>query len=118
HPNGSCASKQSRSKKNSGKAKRTLTAKKSKKVQSTGSELSGLLSACQATDELCKSYSVSNSISAENWMAVLEGVPDLDEDLRLDAVNLLGRNPLSAQIFVLMSPDIRKKWLIAKLRGN
>ncbi|XP_026403429.1 uncharacterized protein LOC113298808 [Papaver somniferum] len=118
HRSESCRSKQCRSKKMSGKAKRTLNAKKSKKVQSTGSESSELISACQSMIDIITSNYVSDPVPVEKWMAVLKEVPDLDVDLKLDAVDFLEGDPVVAQTFVAVSPDLRKRWLTRKLRGN
>ncbi|KAI3962552.1 hypothetical protein MKW92_030444 [Papaver armeniacum] len=92
--------------------------KKSKKVQSTGSESSELISACRSMIDNITSNYVSNSVRVEKWMAVLKEVTDLDLDLKLDAVDFLEGDPVGAQTFVAVSPDLRKRWLTRKLRGN
>ncbi|KAI3907141.1 hypothetical protein MKW92_034381 [Papaver armeniacum] len=115
--NGSCSSKQSRSEKKSGRSmpKRRLIAKRSSKVEST--VFDQLMRECQDMIATWKKQKV-NPVPEEEWMAVLQGMPDLDENLKLDAVDSLRGDSVDAQIFLALTGELQKEWLIRKLRPN
>ncbi|KAI3944476.1 hypothetical protein MKW92_044960 [Papaver armeniacum] len=50
--------------------------------------------------------------SEKEWMAKLKGMPDLDEDLVSDAVDFLRGDSDDAQIFLALTAELRKRWLI------
>ncbi|KAL3818312.1 hypothetical protein ACJIZ3_004217 [Penstemon smallii] len=56
-----------------------------------------------------------NSISCDEVVKALKNVPDIDEDLFLDACDLL-EDEQKAKMFMALDVSIRKKWLIRKLR--
>ncbi|KAI3859157.1 hypothetical protein MKW92_024374, partial [Papaver armeniacum] len=86
---------------------------------STGCGFSQLMRKCQNMVTILEKQKVTgNPIPEEEWMAVLKGMPDLDENLELDAVNFLRGDSVDAQIFVNLGVELRKRWLIRKLRPN
>ncbi|KAK9274192.1 hypothetical protein L1049_019006 [Liquidambar formosana] len=56
-----------------------------------------------------------SSISCEHVVNALKAVPDMDEDLFLDACDLL-EDEQKAKMFLALDITIRKKWLMRKLR--
>nr|WAU48796.1 MYB transcription factor 4 [Litchi chinensis] len=57
----------------------------------------------------------SNTISIENVIAAVQALPDMDEDLLLDACDFL-EDELKAKTFMALDVKLRKKWLLRKLR--
>ncbi|PSR94733.1 L10-interacting MYB domain-containing protein [Actinidia chinensis var. chinensis] len=57
----------------------------------------------------------SNSISVEIVIEAIQSLPDMDEDLVLDACDLL-EDEKKAKTFLALDVKLRKKWLIRKLR--
>ncbi|XVF32831.1 hypothetical protein REPUB_Repub17cG0116500 [Reevesia pubescens] len=57
----------------------------------------------------------SNSVSIENVITAVQGLPDMDEDLILDACDFL-EDELKAKTFLALDVKLRKKWLLRKLR--
>ncbi|KAI3913112.1 hypothetical protein MKW98_007128 [Papaver atlanticum] len=84
-------------------------------VQSTGFDQ--LMRECQDMIATWKKQKV-NPVPEEEWMAVLKGMPDLDENLKLDAVDFLRGDSVDAQFFLALTAELQKKWLIRKLRPN
>uniref|UniRef100_A0A9I9DXI2 Uncharacterized protein n=1 Tax=Cucumis melo TaxID=3656 RepID=A0A9I9DXI2_CUCME len=61
--------------------------------------------------------SISNSMnSIETVIKAVEALPDMDEDLILDAFDFLMDNENKAKVFISMDAKLRRKWLIKKLR--
>ncbi|KAI3972072.1 hypothetical protein MKW92_019154, partial [Papaver armeniacum] len=119
HPNGSCRSKKSRSRKKSGKAMATrpIIPKKSSKVQSTGLELSELTSVRQTTIDVAEKVLIASvPVPIEEWMGVLNSVPDLEIKLYLDAIDFLVSDIGRVSTFMGLTPGLRKNWLIGELR--
>lgn len=58
---------------------------------------------------------LSNSIAIENVIAAIQELPDMDEELILDACELL-EDELKAKTFLALDVKLRKKWLLRKLR--
>lgn len=59
----------------------------------------------------------SNSISIENVIEEIQALPDVDEDLVLDACDFL-EDEKKAKTFMALDFKLRKKWLIRKLRPH
>ncbi|XVF22151.1 hypothetical protein REPUB_Repub12eG0148900 [Reevesia pubescens] len=57
----------------------------------------------------------SNSVSIENVIAAVQALPDMDEDLILDACDFL-EGEIKAKTFLALDVKLRKKWLLRKLR--
>ena len=56
----------------------------------------------------------SNFISIENVITVVQALPDMDEDLILDACDFL-EDEIKAKTFLALDIKLRKKWLLRKL---
>jgi len=56
-----------------------------------------------------------NNSSFEDALSVLQAMPDIDEDLVMDASDLL-EDETKAKIFLALDISLRKKWLLRKLR--
>lgn len=56
-----------------------------------------------------------NSISIETVIKEVQALPDMDEDLVLDACDFL-EDEKKAKTFLALNAKLRKKWLIRKLR--
>ncbi|XP_021613481.1 L10-interacting MYB domain-containing protein isoform X1 [Manihot esculenta] len=57
----------------------------------------------------------SNSISIENVIRTVQALPDMDEELILDACDFL-EDETKAKTFMALDVKLRKKWLMRKLR--
>ncbi|XVF80623.1 hypothetical protein PTKIN_Ptkin15bG0088700 [Pterospermum kingtungense] len=57
----------------------------------------------------------SNSISIENVITAVQALPDMDEELILDACDFL-EDEIKAKTFMALDVKLRKKWLLRKLR--
>ncbi|TYJ21214.1 hypothetical protein E1A91_A08G049800v1 [Gossypium mustelinum] len=57
----------------------------------------------------------TNSIPIENVITAVQALPDMDEDLILDACDLL-EDEIKAKTFMALDVKLRKKWLLRKLR--
>ncbi|KAL6988149.1 hypothetical protein U1Q18_013896 [Sarracenia purpurea var. burkii] len=55
-----------------------------------------------------------NCVSTKNVVDALQAIPDIDEDLLLDACDFL-ENERKARIFLALDQTLRKKWLTRKL---
>uniref|UniRef100_A0A5B7CCL9 At2g29880-like C-terminal domain-containing protein n=1 Tax=Davidia involucrata TaxID=16924 RepID=A0A5B7CCL9_DAVIN len=58
-----------------------------------------------------------NSIKAINVVEALDAIPDLEEDIYMDACDLL-EDEGKSKIFVSLDVSKRKTWLIRKLRSH
>ncbi|KAI3976228.1 hypothetical protein MKX01_019174 [Papaver californicum] len=92
----------------------------SKKLKNTDqSMIDAILEMASAVTSLAeKSQETSDSVSIETWMAALRAVPDIDEELFLDACDFLEVDAKRAKSFVLLEESLRKKWLVRKLRSS
>ncbi|KAJ8749436.1 hypothetical protein K2173_025480 [Erythroxylum novogranatense] len=57
----------------------------------------------------------ANSISIEDVVKAVQALPNMDEDLVLDACDLF-EDEMKAKTFMALDPKLRKKWLLRKLR--
>ncbi|XP_031288021.1 L10-interacting MYB domain-containing protein [Pistacia vera] len=57
----------------------------------------------------------SNIVPIENVIAAVQALPDMDEDLVLDACDFL-EDEVKAKTFMALDVKFRKKWLLRKLR--
>ncbi|TYH05001.1 hypothetical protein ES288_A08G050200v1 [Gossypium darwinii] len=57
----------------------------------------------------------TNSIPIENVITAVQALPDMDEDLILDACDLL-EDEIKAKTFMALDVKLRKKWLLRKRR--
>ncbi|XP_010274349.1 PREDICTED: L10-interacting MYB domain-containing protein-like isoform X2 [Nelumbo nucifera] len=69
-----------------------------------------------AITSLTNKKEIDNSFSTENVIGLLQAVPDMDEELLLDACDIL-EDETNAKIFLALDATLRKKWLIRKLRS-
>lgn len=56
-----------------------------------------------------------NTFLIEDVIHVLQAMPDMDDDLLLDACDFL-EDDNKAKLFLALDPGLRKKWLLRKLR--
>uniref|UniRef100_A0A2N9H6K4 Myb/SANT-like domain-containing protein n=1 Tax=Fagus sylvatica TaxID=28930 RepID=A0A2N9H6K4_FAGSY len=68
-----------------------------------------------AVTSLTKKQKQENSISTEDVIDVLQAIPDMDDDLLLDACDFL-EDEKRARMFLALDAPLRKKWLMRKLR--
>ncbi|KAJ4952155.1 hypothetical protein NE237_028987 [Protea cynaroides] len=68
-----------------------------------------------AVTSLASKKENDSSNTLENVVNALKAVPDIDEDLFLDACDLL-EDEQKAKMFLALDATIRKKWLMRKLR--
>lgn len=94
----------------------TQTLQQSKKPQRTdGVAAKALGDMAVAESPLKKKLKKEASVSIEKVIDVLKAIPDIDDDLLLDAIDLL-EDEKRARMFLALHPALRKKWLMRKLR--
>ncbi|XP_027934953.1 L10-interacting MYB domain-containing protein-like isoform X2 [Vigna unguiculata] len=59
----------------------------------------------------------NDDFSVDNVLSVLQAIPDLDDDLILDACDFL-EDERRARLFLALAASLRKKWLLRKLRSQ
>uniref|UniRef100_A0A2P2JI35 L10-interacting MYB domain-containing protein n=2 Tax=Rhizophora mucronata TaxID=61149 RepID=A0A2P2JI35_RHIMU len=59
----------------------------------------------------------SNSMSIEDVVKAVQALPDMDEDLILDACDFL-EDEVKAKTFMALDVKLRKKWLLRKVRSG
>jgi len=59
----------------------------------------------------------NDDFSVDNVLSVLQAIPDLDDDLILDACDFL-EDERRARLFLALAAPLRKKWLLRKLRSQ
>lgn len=64
---------------------------------------------------LTKKPKKENSVSMEDVVDVLQAMPDMDDDLLLDACDFL-EDEKKGRMFLALDASLRKKWLMRKLR--
>lgn len=69
-----------------------------------------------AVTSLTNKTKKEDNFSVGNVMKVLQAIPDLDDDLILDACDLL-EDEKRARLFLALDANLRKKWLLRKLRS-
>uniref|UniRef100_A0A5B7B8U3 Myb/SANT-like domain-containing protein n=1 Tax=Davidia involucrata TaxID=16924 RepID=A0A5B7B8U3_DAVIN len=85
------------------------------KEEGMASALREMATAVSSLADKKKDDETSNSISIENVIEAIQALPDMDEDLVLDACDLL-EDEKKAKTFLALDVKLRKKWLIRKLR--
>ncbi|KAL5791885.1 hypothetical protein ACOSP7_000479 [Xanthoceras sorbifolium] len=88
-----------------------------KKAKSKGAAIAlrEMVTAVSSLSDRKNSDENSNTISIENVIAAVQALPDMDEDLVLDACDFL-EDELKAKTFMALDVKLRKKWLLRKLR--
>ncbi|KAK7345205.1 hypothetical protein VNO77_15782 [Canavalia gladiata] len=69
-----------------------------------------------AVTSLTKKAKKEDNFSIDNVISVLQAIPDLDDDLILDACDFL-EDERRARMFLALDAPLRKKWLFRKLRS-
>ncbi|XP_004497637.1 uncharacterized protein [Cicer arietinum] len=69
-----------------------------------------------AVTSLTKKTKKEDNFSVGNVMTVLQAIPDMDDDLILDACDFL-EDERRARMFLALDANLRKKWLLRKLRS-
>ncbi|TKY53187.1 polyubiquitin protein [Spatholobus suberectus] len=69
-----------------------------------------------AVTSLTKKAKKEDNFSVDNVIRVLQAIPDLDDDLILDACDFL-EDERRARMFLALAAPLRKKWLLRKLRS-
>lgn len=64
-----------------------------------------------------KEDDISNTIPVEIVVAAIQALPEMDEDLVLDACDFL-EDEKKAKTFMALNAKLRKKWLLRKLRPS
>ncbi|KAK7268116.1 hypothetical protein RIF29_20803 [Crotalaria pallida] len=70
-----------------------------------------------AVASLTKKTKKEDNFSVDNVITVLQAIPDMDEDLILDACDFL-EDERRARMFLALDANLRKKWLLRKLRSE
>eukprot|EP00256_Glycine_max_P056339 XP_014623838.1 L10-interacting MYB domain-containing protein isoform X1 [Glycine max] len=70
-----------------------------------------------AVASLTKKAKKEDNFSVDNVIRVLQAIPDLDDDLILDACDFL-EDETRARMFLALASPLRKKWLLRKLRSQ
>lgn len=86
-----------------------------RKDESMASALREMASAVSSLSDKKKDDENSNSIPIENVIEAIQALPDMDEDLVLDACDFL-EDEKKAKTFLALDVKLRKKWLLRKLR--
>ncbi|XP_061360841.1 L10-interacting MYB domain-containing protein-like [Gastrolobium bilobum] len=70
-----------------------------------------------AVTSLSKKTKKEDNFSVDNVIRELQAIPDLDDDLILDACDFL-EDEKRARMFLALDANLRKKWLLRKLRSE
>lgn len=79
------------------------------------SALREMATAVSSLMEKSKDDDNSNLASIENVIAAIQALPEMDEELILDACDFL-EDDIKAKTFMALDAKLRKKWLLRKLR--
>jgi len=97
--------------------KNPATLKEPKKARNYNGGMSvALKHMAVAVTSLTNKTKKEDNFSVSNVMKVLQAIPDLDDDLILDACDLL-EDEKRARLFLALDANLRKKWLLRKLRS-
>ncbi|XP_065850849.1 L10-interacting MYB domain-containing protein [Euphorbia lathyris] len=88
---------------------------RSSKVQKLGNNEMQKAPSETAKTLLSNKESKNNSITIESAISALQAIPDIDDDLLFDACDLL-EDDKKAKTFLALDSNLRKKWLLRKLR--
>ncbi|XP_044472569.1 L10-interacting MYB domain-containing protein isoform X2 [Mangifera indica] len=89
---------------------------RSNKVQKTGKEMqNGVSEMGDVATSLISKKENKNHIAIETAISALQAIPDIDDELLLDACDLL-EDERKAKMFLALDFTLRKKWLLRKLR--
>lgn len=83
--------------------------------ESMASALREMVSVVSSLSDKKKNDDNSSSISIERVIEAIQSLPNMDEDLVLDACDLL-EDERKAKTFIALDVKLRRKWLIRKLR--
>lgn len=84
--------------------------------ESMASALREMAAAVSCLAEKMKDDDDDNSSNSIAVVEAIQGLPDMDEDLILDACDLLEDDDKKAKTFLALDVKLRRKWLIRKLR--
>lgn len=89
---------------------------RSSKVQKNGTEdiREAFTDVANVVSKLVNKKTDKNYIAIERAIDALQAIPDLDDDLLLDACDLL-EDERKAKTFLALDASLRKKWLLRKL---
>lgn len=89
---------------------------RSTKAQKTGKDMQKALAKMAGlVTKLANNKEDSNYKSIESAIDALQAIPDMDDELMLDACDLL-EDERKAKTFLALDAALRKKWLLRKLR--
>ncbi|XP_059668635.1 L10-interacting MYB domain-containing protein-like [Cornus florida] len=88
---------------------------RSKKVQRVDKGMSDVLREMSVAITTLRKEDSENSTSTKKVIGTLQAMPDMDEDLLLDACDFL-EDERRAMMFLALDDTLRKKWLLRKLR--
>ncbi|WCJ30413.1 L10-interacting MYB domain-containing protein [Euphorbia peplus] len=87
----------------------------SSKFQKLENEIQNAPSQTARVSSVSNKESKNNSITIESAISALQAIPDIDDDLLFDACDLL-EDDKKAKTFLALDSNLRKKWLLRKLR--
>ncbi|KAI4348858.1 hypothetical protein L6164_009527 [Bauhinia variegata] len=90
--------------------------KESKKARNRDEGMANVLkNMAVAVTSLTKKTKKEDNFSIDNVIGVLQSIPDMDDDLILDACDFL-EDERRARMFLALDANLRRKWLLRKLR--
>ena len=91
------------------------TLKESEKGRIDEGMANALKNMAAAVQSLSKKPKKEDSYSVADVISALQAIPDMDDDLILDGVDFL-EDERRARMFLALDANLRKKWLLRKLR--